>query len=99
MAKQKNGGPAFPTDNRMAGEQGMSVRDYLAAHAPNEPLWGFKPQMPSDRPKAVYGESEESLKESQEAMNAWEDEYSKQVAIQWRWAYADAMLAEREKQP
>lgn len=29
-----DGGPAFPRDHRHEGHNGMSLRDYLAAHAP-----------------------------------------------------------------
>lgn len=46
---QKDGGPAFPCDAQWEGainptcvqEQsaGMSLRDYLAAHAPDKPAW------------------------------------------------------------
>lgn len=39
-----NGGPAFPHeykygDGTAARADGMSLRDYLAAHAPDEPDW------------------------------------------------------------
>lgn len=43
MSNTNNGGPAFPTENaRQTGpsswhEEGMTLRDYLAAHAPEPP--------------------------------------------------------------
>lgn len=33
MSKPDDGGPAFPRDHRHEGHNGMSLRDYFAAHA------------------------------------------------------------------
>jgi hypothetical protein len=50
-------------------QEGMTLRDYFAAHAPPVPDWYIK----------MRNSDMEDL-------------------IKWRWYYADAMLAEREKE-
>jgi hypothetical protein len=45
MSKQNDGGPAFPL-HHVAGSDGMSLRDYFAAHAPEEQAKWFFPVMP-----------------------------------------------------
>jgi hypothetical protein len=107
----------------------ISLRDYLAAHAPNEPQSWFKPvmrpspspppRMPSDElPSSVRMTAREWLSDPHwdvwvehpelkpwcEAWgeyyadaNAWEREQAEQRLRQWPYAWADAMLAEREK--
>lgn len=61
----ETGGPAFPY-NRSQELEGMTLRDYFAAHAPNPP----------------------------DTWKAKKDEYEN--IIEWRWAYADAMLEARK---
>lgn len=39
MSKQNDGGPAFPRDHVNEGHNGMTLRDYFAAHAPLPPEW------------------------------------------------------------
>lgn len=40
MSAQDNGGPAFPCLWESRGIEGMSLRDYFAAHAPEPPeVW------------------------------------------------------------
>jgi hypothetical protein len=52
-AKNKDGGPAFPTDSEaQVGVntwhfEGMSLRDYFIAHAPVEPQRWFRPVLPT----------------------------------------------------
>jgi hypothetical protein len=79
MNERKDGGPAFslPAHKVRLGEgrqtlhvaanNGMSLRDYFAAHAPDPPYY-------------------------------WTHsvEHEDQFYI-WRWHYADAMIAERDK--
>jgi len=68
MSDTDTGGPAFPVPlDAFDDREGMTLRDYFAAHAPNPPeTW-----------KA----------EKDEAANI----------IEWRWAYADAMLKARQQ--
>lgn len=52
MSKIETGGPAFPTENgRQVGHsvyhyEGMTLRDYFMAHAPEKPQDWFIPEMP-----------------------------------------------------
>lgn len=85
MAEEmKDGGSAFPiveTDPILGTRctPGMTLRDYLAAHAPPAP-----PGWVGDEPKSME----------------WLHRPDNVIAsmIEWRWHYADAMLAERNKQ-
>lgn len=47
--------PAFPqqltVDREFIGSEGMSLRQYFAAHAPAEPPLWFEPRMPTPRPE------------------------------------------------
>ena len=147
MTKKNNGGPAFPRPigNNGASEfvnrevsceaEGMSLRDYFAAHAPAEPQAWFEPTMPpypqtppvpADLPEAVrcrieswcndpcydlvglFGNANPELLQRVQAFDdAWSAarkeqrahnlEYARRQLVQWPWAWADAMLAEREK--
>lgn len=116
-------------------QEGMTLRDYFAAHAPEPPEW-FSPTMPP-KPRLpswmdylpyvpeVYdavarffdgGAPEEFVAEvppedreaAQVFVAAWKEadrarhEWNAadrllQTIVQWRWHYADAMLAAREK--
>ena len=38
MTEINDGGPAFPLSTAKVDRQGMSLRDYFAAHAPTPPL-------------------------------------------------------------
>jgi hypothetical protein len=77
MTQKDTGGPAFPT---VAGQtvysNGMTLRDYFAANAPEMP-----DQWWSDT-KAEHGGGAGSWAEAMAS---------------WRYFYADAMLAERNK--
>ncbi len=52
-----NGGPAFPATSWdregefLGANNGMTLRDYFAAHAPAEPQRWFVPLMETERPK------------------------------------------------
>ena len=91
-----DGGPAFPKGDDSSPQDGMSLRDWLMAHAPLEPQWHFEPAMPTPRPEAVKHENSEWPANTNE-IQAWDDECAKQRAIKWPWVWADAMLAERQK--
>jgi len=106
----KDGGPAFPKPAHETSIEvpskydhqecdGMSLRDYFAAHAPAEQEWSFEPTMPTKRPTPHLEEnnSGDRVCVNQQEVDAWDRERRKQVAIQWPWVWADAMLAERGK--
>lgn len=89
---------------------GMSLRDYFAAHAPAEPQGWFEPVMDGPRPMVYrlprhmgggltddpFGES--FLDEGQQRLaDLWDAEQARERRIQWPYAWADAMLKERER--
>lgn len=91
-----DGGPVYPWE-RFAG---LTLRDYFAAHAPEAPKW-FSPPIPSvaDRTSNFKG-----LLLTEQAGNEYEDacieagrQLSSERYMAWRYAYADAMIAERGK--
>lgn len=90
----KDGGPAFPcvidsyNDVPAHNEQGMTLRDYFAAHAPEVPAW-FK----IDGFPKMAGCSVEATRLYELELDA----YAERRAIAWPWHYADAMLAARDK--
>lgn len=145
-SKRNDGGPAFPRpafapddvgyeDCGITEEQdGMTLRDYFAAHAPPVPYW-FEPNMPG-KPKLSSAKDYPFSKAAMEAIRDWvhdpcydveeaagftpadvetlarfktnqKEEIAARVkwnltrelqkSVQWRWQYADAMLAERDK--
>lgn len=133
MSAINDGGRAFPVPGlhipdvrSVMPKEGMTLRDYLAAHAPAEPQPWFEPAMPP-RPTVPpmpafdeeerrdldrlgdwiedYEVSERVLEYARQrgaaikAQEAWDLEKRRQRYIQWPWAWADAMLAEREKEP
>lgn len=133
----KNGGHAFPMVRRGCdgrsdateydGNEGMTLRDYFATHAPTSiPIWFTHvepskdnlPAMPDhlqldevhqkiardweedpvyDLPEELtwYGEKVFAYRH---AWALWRDENSAARFFQWRWHYADGMLAERTQE-
>jgi hypothetical protein len=84
----------------------MELRDYFAAHAPRRPQAWFTPVMDADRPAPIHpctGSAtcnctyEICWVDNLDVLNAWDNEYGKRLLIQWPYAWADAMLAERAK--
>lgn len=78
---------------------GMSLREYFAAHAPSGPLWEFRPKMPP-RPnyKRTGANDEDGRPISNHAeVESWDRDYKIQMIAQWPWAWADAVLAARER--
>lgn len=65
---------------------GMELRDYLAAHAPAAPDWFRNPEG-QKIPHDVY--------EDPERKKAWIREQQATKFFEWRWFYADAMMASR----
>lgn len=94
MEKINDGGPAFPE----AGYSGMSLRDYLIAHAPVEPQDWFEPVVtrPADAPNARKELNETQLE--QYLSDLWDSEPENCDPIvldfanryeQWRTNYAE----------
>lgn len=106
-----NGGPAFPlacSFPRSDGgahrpiewgdlNEGMTLRDYFAAHAPWSPRWDFNPSMPPP-PKPTYGKDEfgETIVLNAREVAEWDREHDRQASIQWPWIWADAMIEARK---
>lgn len=78
-------------------QDGMDLRTYMAAHAPECPAWDFEPVMPSARPQPVMTPGAECANDRE--IYDWDRERNKQLAIQWPWVWADAVLAARDQQP
>lgn len=120
----RDGGQAFPLpitpdpnggifDPRGYGAEGMSLRDYFAAHAPENPPKWFIPVMPPPPPQRWIGDSgleyadfmqakaaegiEFILNADAHLHDAWLAEKERQRYIQWPYAWADEMLRAREK--
>ena len=86
---------------------GVSLRDYFAAHAPEEPQPWFSPVMSSARPMPTYDHDHPNgpycrmtkcdcggitnLAE----MRAWDMARDRERLVQWPYAWADAMLEAR----
>lgn len=98
----------FGTNSCDFGLPDMSLRDYFAAHAPRRtPPW-FDAVMPTPKPAPVYlcsGSSRHAEgcyfdacgATNTEERATWDREHQKQISIQWPYAWADVMLAERDK--
>jgi hypothetical protein len=87
MSKIKDGGPAFPmyTGNPENWVSGLSLRDYFAASAPE----------PSEQEINIL-EWEDSGQGYSPKRKPVERSRNERIAA-LRYAYADAMIAEREK--
>jgi hypothetical protein len=108
MNGQDNGGPAFPQLDCYVdakGEKpaytthdGMTLRDYFAARAPQRPLWHFDPAMPPRPEEFSYkggARTQEELNDNARAIIEWEKARDTQTLVQWPWVWADAMLKAR----
>jgi len=97
-----DGGQAFPVSIHNLHVKGMSLRDYFAAHAPRRAQWWFEPTMPP-RPESMYDHDHPSAQcfeccaVNYVEVEAWQTERRRQFLIQWPYAWADVMLAERVK--
>ena len=97
--------PAYPVPNDAAAAEGVNVREYFAARAPEEPQGWFEPVMPP-RPKTKWSPYQTATEAWEEAgvcepsnvaeITAWDNERSRQRHIQWPFAWADAVLAHKE---
>jgi hypothetical protein len=102
--KVDTGGPAFPTpiasaysDNSSYHEsenEGISVRDYFAAKAPNEvPSW-FMPQPSFSQSNGQENDTILMI----DAVNAWNSMANQEKRFfAWRWYYANTMLQTRKE--
>ena len=92
MSKE-TGGPAFPTENeRQTGPgsfyyAGMTLRDYLAAHAPEPSLDWLRLQMAHDKSMNPYNDSYKPPIRTEV-----------ELCAEYKYQYADAMLTERLKE-
>lgn len=75
----------------------LEMRDYFAAHAPRHPWESYEPVFAEPEP-IQDGELLGSLEAWREAWSAWRSRYVEAYDKQWPWYYADAMLAERERE-
>lgn len=85
---------------------GMSLRDYFAAHASRTPQHWFRPVMPTPPPVKQRHEGHGELRGcvddicpilNWDEVNAYNAERERQTFLQWPYAWADAMIAERAK--
>lgn len=88
-------------DRRIAELEGLTLRDYFAAHAPASPQPWFRPEMPP-QPERIYPHKKCmnaccKLPMNASEREAWVLEKERQLYIQWPYAWADAMLAERDR--
>jgi len=97
----KAGGSAFPNitpDMNIVGDAGVTLRDYFAAKAPDVPTWWITSIEPN--------RSADGHDLANEYKHAFQNDplYKKLTAparlrfeARWRYAYADAMIKERNK--
>lgn len=88
--------------------EGMTLRDYFAAHAPRTPREWFKPLMDTPRPEVIVDHESTSAQiypneiwrwdlVNEKELRLWDVEYETRLHMQWPYAYADAMLKAREQ--
>lgn len=103
------------TREYMRLREGMTLHDYLMAHAPAEPQPWFVPEMPprpsslpfvsldgvrfyTDESAAEKAEGDDGYESAnRQAIAEWDREQKKQYFVQWPAAWADAILAERNR--
>jgi hypothetical protein len=87
--RRDNGGPASL----------MTLRDYFAAHAPEQRATWFEPTM-APRPTPEWPDDQQRFEQDPlnwEALRDYDAEKNRQYELQWPYAYATAMIAERKK--
>ncbi len=95
-----DGGPAFPVsvaDNTWMANRGMTLRDWFAGQAPDRVKYDFPVRMDMPRPEPIET-GIDGYPANSEEISAWDEEHDRQRAIQWPYVWADAMLAERDKE-
>lgn len=83
MGTNNDGGPAFPVSDLMRAD-GMSLRDYLAAHAPPPTLAQIEAQQSYDRTRNPHNDSHRPRIRDRHEIIAY-----------LMYQHADAMLAAR----
>ena len=90
--KDKTGGPAFPAIAQMSDQHlrvewpGMTLRDYFAIHAP-----------PISEALSEYLREKEHAKMLADRMCVYQERGDLALEAEWRYGFADAMLAERAR--
>ena len=88
-----NGGPAFTCAPAGGMQVGMTLREYFAAHAPQAPDQWLPRQPAPERPRDFNSPTRtEEWVAYHQALSDW----LLASLVEWRWTYADAMLAARE---
>lgn len=106
MSDKPENPPAFPCQwhdfQPLTGEQvvrqsfdGMTLRDWFAGQAPNRPIW-FE-RMEWDEKRTVPWPEKGPTWVRDTIVKCYESPMDH--LTRWRYAYADAMLAARSKQP
>lgn len=100
---------AFP----QPGANGMTTREYFAAHAPAQPEFWFEPnipmveraELPLPHGNVAYKEHCDKCREYFKERERLDHEHDKKQSeykmsrfVIWRWAYADAMIAAQTRQ-
>ena len=100
MSKKPDGGPAFPCSFHNGSQKGMSLRDWLAGNAPKEiadyfvvQYFGWPDDLPSRSRNWLPSEDDTVLVR----WRALTHSERARCTAAWPWAWANDMLAEREK--
>lgn len=93
---EDHGGPAFPfkfvqTSGATEVYAGMTLRDWLASQAPEEPIWWMLDET-TDLAKML--EADNDMEDS--AKDRWRNDFNMRRITSWRYHYADAMLEARK---
>lgn len=87
--------------NARAFVSNMDLRTYFAARAPKKPAAWFEPVVPPC-PKEEYDHDHakceycEAMPSNWQAISEWRGYREEATAVQWPWAWADAVLAAAE---
>lgn len=87
MREKNTGGPAFPAFDRpnAVGRDGMTLRDYFAAHAPDVPIT-FE--------RKAFKKAVQTAYDTNEVLTVMETDAER--LVRWRFHYADDMLKARD---
>lgn len=86
-----------PKPDGGSADTAMNLRDWFAGHAPEPPGW-FQPKIHEECPKPEWGDDAQRFDcnpINQADITAYGHRRDVQRIVQWRYAYADAMIAER----
>lgn len=74
-------------------QEGMTLRDYFAGHAPKDIIWNF----PIDISDLGEEPTIKATGDWKPKQRIYEQEVMRRRYVSWPYVWADAMLAEREK--